>query len=79
MEVIRHDYISNDFAGPLLPQSRADFKEGKTTLLLSKDRHSIDDFASDEMKSTRKIEVGPLASHEVVRDSENFCKQITLL
>lgn len=65
MEVIRHQHIGNQLAGPLLllVDCVEFFEKGSTACRFSKDRESIDAVASNIVKSSGKIQVGPFSSH----------------
>ena len=64
MEMVGHNYISDNLTGPLLHQSRQNLEEDKATAILSENRHPIDYIAGNKVKGTRQIEIGPFASHK---------------
>jgi hypothetical protein len=59
MEMVRHEYIGDQFAGPFFIELLELSKESLTACWISENRLSIEEVSGDVMESTRNIEVGP--------------------
>jgi len=63
MKVIRHQYISDQFAGPVLIEFLKLIQESYAESRHGKNRNAVKEVTGNKVKCSWQIEVRPFASH----------------